>query len=156
MYKSILQQNNSGKITVIFSKAWKKKKKGVTPKRSSTRGNLKRIMLWEVVDDFQGFVVQLEIWKEIRRTSYRHPIQPYLIWNSESPQFSVRLPKAIPLSSLSMVYAVTITAPLLDTMPMTSTIPLSSSSSWRRHKRQHVPSYRGMTIAKSTNGPSFN
>lgn len=40
------------------------------------------------------------------------------------------LPKGAPLSSRNMLYVVAIIAPLLDTMPMTSTIPLNSSSSW--------------------------
>lgn len=42
------------------------------------------------------------------------------------------LPKGKPLSSRSMLYVVAIIAPLLDTMPMTSTTPLSSSSSWEK------------------------
>lgn len=39
-------------------------------------------------------------------------------------------PKGMPLSSRNMLYVVAIIAPLLDTMPITSTIPLNSSSSW--------------------------
>lgn len=40
----------------------------------------------------------------------------------------------MPLSSRSMLYVVAIIAPLLDTIPITSTMPLSSSPSWRKKK----------------------
>ena len=43
------------------------------------------------------------------------------------------LPKGMPLFSRSMLHMVAIIVPLLETMPMISTRPLSSSSSWEKN-----------------------
>lgn len=96
---------------------------------SSTCSHLKRVVLREIMDDVQGLVIQLQIcgtdrWHKLLSHGRQMHCETIFIGKN--------LPKAMPLSSRNMLYEDAIMAPLLETMPRTSTTPLSSSSSWHK------------------------
>lgn len=105
---------------------------------SSTGSHLEGVVLREVVNDFQRLVVQLQVWE----THNTHtPQSAQINVKIKTTTTTTNPPKGIPLSSRRMLYVYAMMTPLFETMPMISTTPLSSSSSWKKKHHIHFFSF---------------